>query len=190
MKKFLLLSATAIFTIVGTVNAQTNETQVKNDFKKLDQQEKDSRMEKKENKKELREQKGKAVNEQARQGFYRDFGNISTAWTMNVYYDKANFTKYGQTMIAYYDYDGNLVGTTMDKNFSDLPANAQNYINKKYSLYSKEDVIFFDNNELNATDMVLGDNQFDDADNYFVDLKKRQSNNRPAGEYERRCVFL
>jgi hypothetical protein len=171
MKKFLLLSVAAIV-MVATANAQTNETQIKNDLQKLDQQEKDIKTEVKENKKELRKLEGKDVNVEARNNFYRDFGNIPATWKTDVYYDEATFTKDGQIMIAYYDYDGNLVGTTQHKNFSDLPANAQNYINKKYSGYNKGDVIFFDDNELNETDMVLYGLQFQDADNYFVPLKK------------------
>ena len=32
--------------------------------------------------------------------------------------------------------------------------------------------MFFDDNEWNETDMILYGNQFADADNYFVELKK------------------
>ena len=75
-------------------------------------------------------------------------------------------------MSAYYDIDANLIGTTMDKTFDDLPAKAQKYINSKYGSYSKSGVIFFDDNEFNETDMVLYNQPFEDADNYFVELQK------------------
>ena len=45
-------------------------------------------------------------------------------------------------------------------------------INIQYSNYNIGDIIFFDDKELNETDMVLFDNQFDDIDSYFVELKK------------------
>ena len=60
----------------------------------------------------------------------------------------------------------------MDKTFSDLPASAQKQINKEYKDYTIEKVIFFDDNEDVDTDMILYGSQFDDADNYFVELRK------------------
>jgi hypothetical protein len=65
-----------------------------------------------------------------------------------------------------------LVGTTSPKTFTDIPVTAQKYINAKYRGYSKTNVLFFDDNELNDTNMILYGDQFDDADNYFVELRK------------------
>ena len=45
-------------------------------------------------------------------------------------------------------------------------------IKKKYPGYKVENVIFFDDNEANDTDMMLYGIQFEDADNYFVELSK------------------
>ena len=45
-------------------------------------------------------------------------------------------------------------------------------INKEYKDYTIEKVIFFDDNEDVDTDMILYGSQFDDADNYFVELRK------------------
>jgi hypothetical protein len=75
-------------------------------------------------------------------------------------------------MKAYYDAEAKLVGTTTQKTFADLPVVAQKEINKKYKGYRTGDVIFFDDNEKNETDMIMYHMQFDDADNYFVDMKK------------------
>ena len=78
-------------------------------------------------------------------------------------------------MTAFYDNDGKLVGTTMIKTFADVPANGQKQIKKKYKDYTVGPVIFFDNNEFNETDMMLYGLQFDDEDNYFVELTKGNS---------------
>ena len=73
---------------------------------------------------------------------------------------------------AYYDYDNELVGTTEKKAFADLPENAQKEILKKYSGYNIDQVFKFDDNKVNDTDMILYGTTFNDADNYFVELKK------------------
>jgi hypothetical protein len=173
MKRFLLLSAAAVIT-AATVNAQTVVTPVKHDMKILHKEDKVIRKEIRKEKKELRKLEGKKVSYQSKAAFSVDFGNIPNAtWTRGTYYDEVTFiNKHGKTVTAYYDYDADLVGTTMHKNFTDIPAKAQKYINEKYSGYNKEAVIFFHDNQLNETDMVLYNNPFEDADNYFVALKK------------------
>jgi len=78
----------------------------------------------------------------------------------------------GQKVTAYYDDRSGLVGTTMHKHFNEIPASAQRYINREYKDYKITEVIFYNDNEANDTDMFLYGTQFDDADNYFVVLKK------------------
>ena len=56
-----------------------------------------------------------------------------------------------------------------------MPAGGQKEIKKKYKDYSIGKVIFFDDNEFNEMDMLLYGLQFDDADNYFVELAKGTS---------------
>ncbi|MCU7551772.1 hypothetical protein OCK74_21805 [Chitinophagaceae bacterium LB-8] len=171
MKKILFLFATTVV-MNAAVNAQSDMV-VKNDLKKLHGEEKVIKNEIKGDKKELKNLEGNEVSYQAKQAFYRDFGDMpGTTWTRSTYFDEATFTKDGQRMIAYYDFDAQLVGTTMHKKFSDLPPSAQHYINKKYRRYNKDDVIFFDDNQFNENDMYLYGSQFDDEDNYFVVLKK------------------
>lgn len=75
-------------------------------------------------------------------------------------------------MEAFYDDNATLVGTTSIKTFTDLPAKSQQQIKTKYKDYSIGQVIFFDDNEWNDTDMILYGSQFNDADNYFVVLTK------------------
>jgi hypothetical protein len=105
--------------------------------------------------------------------FYRDFGNVPVIqWKRTKNFDKATFIKDGEITSAFYDNSPDLVGTTTSKTFDDLPAAAQIRIEKSYAGYAVGDILFFDDNELNETDMVLYDQSFEDADNYFIELKK------------------
>lgn len=171
MKKILLFSAaTLIFGMAA--NAQTDEVAVKKDITGLNNQEAVVKNEKKEEKKELRKLKGYDVGYQAKEEFYRDFGDIPvTKWERLGAFDEATFTKDGQTVNAFFDYDSELVGTTVNKSFTDLPSKAQQYISDKYKDYTVADVVFFDDNEYNETDMELYGQRFEDADNYFIELK-------------------
>lgn len=65
-----------------------------------------------------------------------------------------------------------MVGTTSPRTFADLPTKGQLHINAKYKDYSIGQIYFFDDNELNESDMRLYDMQFEDADSYFVELEK------------------
>lgn len=195
MKKLLVLSAAALILAV-TVNAQTSVASVrketksyKKDLKSVEKDEKgkfakgykkdekaikkEEKSIKKEDRKELRELKGSEVSYQAKQAFAGDFGNITSYSSERLdNFDEFIFLKDGQTMSAFYDYDSKLVGTTTKKSFSDLPAKAKKYIGEKYAGYTPVDVLMFDDNEFNETDMVLYGYQFDDEDSYFVELAK------------------
>ena len=105
--------------------------------------------------------------------FSRDFSNVSNvAWEHTPYYDEATYTQNGKIYTAFYDADSKLVGTTTVKTFSDLPAKAQTFIHEKYKDYTVVGVILYDDNEFNDTDMMLFNQQFEDQDNYFVELRK------------------
>lgn len=134
---------------------------------------KETKKEAKSEKKELRKLKGKEVSSRAKDHFLSDFGNVADAnWTRGTQMDEVTFTKDGQKLTAYYDYDSNLVGTTSDKSFAALPPNAQKDIQKRYKGYNVGAVIMFDDNENNATNMNLYGTSFDDKDNYFVEISK------------------
>lgn len=121
----------------------------------------------------LKKLEGKTVSTKAKNNFITDIGNIPDAkWTRSVNFDEVVYTKGGKQYTGYYDFEGNLVGTTSDAKFSDLPSSAQRTIESKYKDYTIGKVIFYDDNEANATDMVLYGLQFEDADNYFVELAK------------------
>lgn len=55
-----------------------------------------------------------------------------------------------------------------------LPAKAQQEIIKHYTNYEKAPVIFYDDNEYNDTDMILYGLQFQDEDNYFIELADKK----------------
>lgn len=137
------------------------------------------RIQKRDGKKEVRKKltklEGNEVNSEAKQSFIHDFGNLPVSkWERLDYYDEATFTKKGEVLSAFYDGHAKLVGTTVAKLFTDIPAIAQNYITEKYKKYSIDSVLFYDDNELNDTNLVLFGLQFDNANSYFVVLKKKQ----------------
>ena len=87
---------------------------------------------------------------------------------------KCDLFQYHNSSI-YYDSNGKLIGTTSSKAFTDVPAKGQQEIKTKYKDYTAGPVIFYDDNEENDTDMILWGLQFNDADNYFVELTKGNS---------------
>ncbi|HKC34511.1 MAG TPA: hypothetical protein VKB95_00560 [Chitinophagaceae bacterium] len=65
-----------------------------------------------------------------------------------------------------------MVGTVIQKKFEDLADDSQKYINEKYPGYIKDDVAFFNDNELNTTNIALFNKQFDNEDCFYVKLRK------------------
>ena len=124
----------------------------------------------------LKKLEGTSVSARTKSNFAVDFPDITDAqWTRSENFDEATFTRDGQKTTAYYDYEGDLVGSTTPKTFADLPARAQKLINEKYKDYKVDQVIFFDDNDRSDTDMILWATQFDDEDLYFAQLSKGSS---------------
>jgi hypothetical protein len=112
------------------------------------------------------------VSYQSSQAFLRDFPDAGKVnWKTIAPFEIAEFNSKGIVTKAFYDMDNELVGTTTEKSFTDIPLIAQKYIQRKYSGYTTENVILFDDNEYNDTDMELYGTPFEDEDNYFVSLK-------------------
>jgi hypothetical protein len=104
----------------------------------------------------LKKLSGTTVSETAKKNFMIDFPSASNAmWKRVGTYDEVSFTNDMQKLTGFYDSEGNLVGTTAPKKFTDLPAKGQAEIKAKYKDYSVGPVIFFDDNEKNDTDMIL-----------------------------------
>lgn len=160
MKK-LMVSTVALLLTAATLSAQTihHEKEVMKE-------------EKREDRKELRRLEGLEVSNESKESFYRDFGNMpDVSWKRSSYFDEVTFLDQKKEMTAYYDAEWKLVGTTSPATFAELPAHSQKYISAKYPHFSIENVLFFHDNENNDTDMLLYETQFDDADNYFVEIR-------------------
>jgi hypothetical protein len=128
---------------------------------------------KKHAKKVLKKLTGAKVSDQSKATFYLQFGNVSNVqWERQDFFDVAAFEKDGKQMKAYFDNDGELVGTSIQANMKALPVKAQREIARKYPDYSVGDVILYDDNNEQISDIILFGTQMESADNYFVDLKK------------------
>lgn len=126
-------------------------------------------------KRDLTESELKNFSTQTRANFYADFGYIPiTNWEVTDQFDKISFMKNDILYTAYYDSNSELVGTISNATVADLPAYALQDINKKYNGYTVGDVIFYDDNESNQTDMMYYGQQFNDEDKYFVELQNNK----------------
>jgi hypothetical protein len=115
----------------------------------------------------------KEITYQATQQFYDDFGNLPVLKSERTpYFDEVTFLKDGVAQIAFYDAGSNLVGTMADKTLEDLPKNAQEYIDRRYSDYIVKAVHYFNDNEANDTNMNLYDQEFENENSYFVELER------------------
>jgi len=165
MKKLVVLSMTFLFAM-SIVLGQAQKA----DKEKTKETKKEAKTERV----ALKKLEGSDVSSVAKSNFSSDFKDAKNVeWKRIETYDKVSFTnKDGQKMSAYYDIDGNLVGTTQFKTFADIPENGQKDIKKNYKDYTIGQVVFYDDNENNDTDMILYGVQFEDQDNYFVELTK------------------
>jgi hypothetical protein len=85
--------------------------------------------------------------------------------------NEVSFTENKAEMIAYYREGDELVGSIRKESAAGLPENAQKKIQHKYPGYTIANVVKFDDNESEVTDMILYGRAMDDADNFFVELK-------------------
>ncbi len=169
MKKLAVLQLTVLIVLaMGQVQAITLTP------KNVNATSRAAKNESKAERRELRKlEMSNSVSSITKDNFYADFGDVPDAtWHSSNYYEEATFVKDGHQETAFYDFYGKLVGTTQHKTFADLPAKGQKQINAKYKGYAIGPVIFFDDNEFNDTDMMLYNTQFQDEDNYFVELTK------------------
>jgi len=171
MKKLVVATMSILMVLISTTsNARDTRSMARNTKK-------NSAIESKMERKEIRESERNLVPEMAMDAFRIDFGNISdVSWERDHSMDIASFSKNGKQMKAFYDESSDLVGTTTPKTFAELPKYAQKQIKKYYKNYSIDKVIYFKDNESNDTDMLLYGVQFEDADNYFVELSNKNKN--------------
>ncbi len=167
MKKLSIVLGAFLLLSVSLGNARTTKHLTNDAINKALKHEKRSE---KKTVKNLNGSDGSKIN---KLNFNTDFGkNNDVTWTRTAYFEEATFSKDGHEMTAYYDFEGQLVGTTTYKTFADLPAYGQKYITKKYSDYAIGSVLFYNYNGAKDIDKVLYGSQFGNADNYFVELTK------------------
>lgn len=178
MSKKVMMLAIMVLGTATIVNAQTDqEAAAKKDLKTLSKKEEVLQKEKQNVKRELRKLKSNDINENSKAQFIMDFGNITNVkWKKMNGFDEATFTKAGKITTAFYDNNAKLVGTTTIKTYSDIPLDAQKTINKVYKGYTTKEVVLFDDNEANETNMIIYNLPFEDVDSYFVQLNKDNKN--------------
>jgi hypothetical protein len=77
-----------------------------------------------------------SINDRAVAAFQKDFHKASdVSWASTSNYVMATFMMDNETQIAYYDFQGNLIGVVHHMLTSDLPADLRKDIKKRYSNY-------------------------------------------------------
>jgi hypothetical protein len=168
MKKLLILSVTFMLALnIGQSFGQDN----KNYASTTNPNKKEKRIEKRGDRRELRLLEGSKVSNNSMKNFKIDFSNANNVnWTRTPNYDIASFTLKGQELKAYYDSDSQLVGTTQYKTIEDLPEKGQKILRDKYKDYSIGKIMFFNNNDLNRSPMLLWGTEIVDQSSFFVEL--------------------
>ncbi len=172
MKKIIIFTAVSLMYAAGG-KAQVQKVLLEKDIERIERRESVLKEEKKEDKKELRNLENKDVSQEVKQQFENDFEGVSeVSWQRMSNFDEASFMKNGEKVIAFYDDDAHLVGTTKEKSFAKLPYDAQEQIINKYKDYNVVRILEFTDNELNDSDMRLYNSSFNDKDSFFVELQK------------------
>lgn len=164
MKKITFLAALSLV-ILTAASTQAQSTS------SLQKEKNERHKEKKAIRKEEHKIREGEVGYQTQQQFARDFpGAKNMAFSRFQNVDEVRFMMNGTAEKAYYDNDSKLIGTVLPQKTSDLPKGALNHIQKDYKKFSIVRVIMFDDNESNESDMWLYGHQFEDRDNYFVEI--------------------
>jgi hypothetical protein len=96
-------------------------------------------------------------------------------WTKSDGYNTVSFVNNGERAHAYYNDKGILVGTIIDKKFTDLPDRAQYYITDHYNDYDISAVALYDDNEEEPGGLTLNSQSFDNWDHFFVRLIQKKT---------------
>ncbi len=171
MKKVIVISMSVLMMMFTTTsNARGTKGMMLNS-------ERNNVRESKMERKEIRKEDRNLVSDMSIEAFNSDFGNIrNVVWEKDPNFDKAMFTKNGMKCTAFYDGESKLVGTSTQEKFANLPKYAQKEIKKQYKGYSVDNVIYYKDNEGNDNNIFLYGAEFASADNYFVELSKKNEN--------------
>lgn len=178
MKKLAILSITLLFVCtVGQINARTTSTGTKNEMKK------ETVVVNTTKHPQSIKDEGDGVNQNSKTNFYSSIGDVSdVAWTRGDYYDVATYTQEGTKMIAYFDFSGELVGTTTTIKVTELSSALQKSIKKNYSDYTIGQITYFQESGQDATDIDLYSNQFESQNHYFIEFSNNTTKFIVQGE--------
>ena len=94
---------------------------------------------------------GKELNSKVVSNFSQEFKHAkNVTWKSTENFVKASFILNDKSMAAYYDLDGNMIGTSTDIAIDDLPTNAKRAFAKKYAEYTVKEAIQFEGVEETA----------------------------------------
>jgi hypothetical protein len=100
------------------------------------------------------------VSSRAMSAFQKDFKKVSNvSWTETNEYVRATFIMNKETLFAYYDYQGNLIGLAHNILTTSLPENLQKDLKKYYGSYWVSDLVHVSN---------------DNGDYYYIRLKNAE----------------
>lgn len=136
-----------------------------------DKNKKEKRIDKRSDRRELKKLQGTKVSEISMKNFKIDFANATNVkWVRTPNYDIATFNLKMKEIRAYYDFEGKLVGTTEYKTKDDLPDRGMTNLQKKYKDYTIGRIIYFNNNHVSSSPMVLWGTEIEDRSSFFVEL--------------------
>jgi len=166
MKKLAILTVTFMLALnIGQLNAQDSKNYASNGVKK------EKRIEKRGDRRELRRLEGTKVSNTSIKNFKMDFSKATDVkWTRTSNYDIASFNLKNQDLKAYYDSEGQLIGTTQFKTIEDLPEKGQRVLNEKYKDFKIGQIMYFNNNDINKSPMLLWGTEIIDHSSYFIEL--------------------
>jgi hypothetical protein len=91
------------------------------------------------------------VNSKVVSNFLLEFENAkNVSWTSTENYVKASYILNNQSMNAYYDFDGNWIGTATHVAIDELPLKTKRFFGKKYADYIVKEAIEFNGIEEKA----------------------------------------
>jgi hypothetical protein len=108
-----------------------------------------------------------------RNEFYADFSNVQDViWKVEPGFNEADFTMDNKSMMAFFNYDDELIGSGYYVDYADLPEKGRERIAKDYGDYIPEKAMFFHDNEENDSDYLNFFGNFLKEEAYFVLLRK------------------
>ncbi|HEX5026906.1 MAG TPA: hypothetical protein VFV68_16610 [Agriterribacter sp.] len=116
-----------------------------------------------------------SISYRAQEKFPMDFSTATNAfWSQDGELSEVSFEQNKVPMKAFYDWNGDLVGTTQKIDYNDLPPVARKNIEKQYKEYTVDGVIVYNDNDQNLNNLYPLLPEESDV-NYFVSLNKAGS---------------